>query len=256
MIHPDLATTTLTEIVQRDFRAGAILDSYRLDYCCGGAATLAEACRLRGIDVESVIAKLEALHSSSGRFVGDDPAALIQHIVSRHHAYVRRSMSQIEDHLEKVVEAHGARHAELPFIESEFAKVASELQQHLVKEEQVLFPYIASLNEAVRSGGPHPPDMFGTVQNPIRMMEIEHQEATDRLSAIRHLSHDYTPPADACQTYRVVLDELQAFEEDLRVHVDLEDNVLFPMAVELEEKAEMMGHGLKSDQWQPYASGR
>jgi regulator of cell morphogenesis and NO signaling len=255
MIHPALATTTLAEIVQRDFRASAIFDAYHLDYCCGGAATLADACRQGGIAVEPVITKLEALHPAQDERLGENPAALIERIVSRHHAYVRESLPRIEGHLAKVVAAHGARHAELAFIESEFAKIVSELQQHLVKEEQVLFPYIASLSEAVSSDAPHPPDMFGTVQNPIRMMEIEHQEVIDRMAAIRQLSHDYAPPADACQTYRVVLGELRAFEEDLRVHVGLEDSVLFPKAVELEEKAEPMARGLKSDRWN-HISGR
>ena len=256
MIHTEMATTTLAELVQRDFRASAIFDAYHLDYCCGGAATLAEACRHRGIDIEPLIAKLEALHPERGERLRDDPVALIEQIVSRHHAYVRESLPRIEHHLEKVVAAHGPRHAELAFIESEFAKVASELQQHLLKEEQVLFPYIASLSEAVTTGGAPPPDMFGTVQNPIRMMEIEHQEATDRMAAIRQLSHGYAPPADACHTYRVVLNELQAFEEDLRVHVDLEDHILFPRAVALEEKAELMTRGLKSHQWDRQSSGR
>lgn len=256
MSHPDLATTTLAEIVQRDFRASAIFDAYHLDYCCGGAATLADACRHRGIAVEPVITKLEALHPAQDERARDEPAALIERILSRHHDYVRESLPRIEDHLARVVAAHGARHAELAFIETEFAKIARELQQHLVKEEQVLFPYIASLSEAVSSGALPPPDMFGTVQNPIRMLEIEHQEVTDRMAAIRQLSHDYTPPADACQTYRVALAELQAFEADLRVHVDLEDNVLFPKAVALEEKAELMARGLKSHQWDQHISGR
>ena len=120
----------------------------------------------------------------------------------------------------------------------------------------MLFPYIESLADAINHRGPHPPDMFGTVQNPIRMMEIEHQEAGDRMVAIREVSHNYAPPADACSTYRLVLDELQAFERDLHRHIDLEDNVLFPEALELEEKTERLGRGLKSEQWERQASGR
>jgi regulator of cell morphogenesis and NO signaling len=256
MIRSPLGTVPLGQLVQRDFRTGAILDRYRLDYCCGGAMTLAEGCQQRGIDLERVIADLESLNPSRRDDASEDPVTLIGHIISRHHAYVRESIPLIRQHLAKVVAAHGTRHAELALIESEFTKIANEMQQHLLKEEQVLFPYIASLVEAVNHEGPHPPDMFGTIQNPIRMMEIEHQEATDRMSVIRQLSHNYDAPPDGCHTYRLVLGELQAFDEDLRVHVDLEDNTLFPKAVELEEKAEMMARGLKSDQWERQASDR
>ena len=109
-------------------------------------------------------------------------------IVKKHHGYVRQSLPLIQEHLAKVVAAHGSRHSELAVIESQFSKVADELLLHLVKEEQVLFPYIELLADAVHRNGPHPPDMFGTVQNPIRMMEIEHEEACDGMMAIRQLS--------------------------------------------------------------------
>ena len=236
MARSALETTPLAEIVRHDFRAGAILDEYHLDFCCGGALSLADACQQRGVEVERVVAELESLAPPSLETPNDDPVALIAHIVDTHHSYVRRSLPGILDHLSKVVAAHGSRHPELAFIESQFSKVAEDLLLHLAKEEQVLFPYITSLADAINHNGPHPPDMFGTVQNPIRMMEIEHQEAGDRMAAIREASHNYAPPADACNTYRLVLDELQAFERDLHRHVDLENNVLFPKALELEEK--------------------
>jgi len=119
----------------------------------------------------------------------------------------------------------------------------------MVKEEQVLFPYIRALAEAARGNGPPPPDMFGTVQNPIRMMEVEHQAVGDSMAAIRELSGGYQPPDDACGTYRLVFEELNAFERDLHTHVHLEDNVLFPKAVELESKVEHTTRGLKSQRW-------
>jgi regulator of cell morphogenesis and NO signaling len=118
----------------------------------------------------------------------------------------------------------------------------------MVKEEQVLFPHIRALANAVRSAGPPPPDMFGTVQNPIRMMEIEHEVVGDALAAIRTLTGEYQPPADACPTYRLVLEEFAAFERDLDAHVHLEDHVLFPKAVELESALEHTTRGLKCRQ--------
>jgi regulator of cell morphogenesis and NO signaling len=248
MTRMQLETSTLGAIVSRDFRAGAILDRYGLDYCCGGARTLAEGCAQRGISVNAVLSDLEALNPGSAARVEDDPAALVDYIVSRHHAYVRASMPVIQAHLAKVVAAHGARHTELRSIDREFSTVAKDLLLHMVKEEQVLFPYIRALADAARTDGPPPPDMFGTVQNPIRMMEIEHQEAGDCLAAIRELSSAYQPPDDACGTYRLVMEELEAFERDLHTHVHLENNVLFPKAVELEAKIEHTTRGLKCQQ--------
>ena len=240
-----LATTTLGEIVARDFRAGAILDRYGLDYCCGGARTLAEGCQTRGVSVDRVVSDLEALDPEGRDEPEHDPGALIDYIIVRHHAYVREVIPHIQQHLAKVVSAHAARHPELPFVESKFSTIAADMSMHMVKEERVLFPYIRALAEAVSEGTQPPPDMFGTVQNPIRMMEIEHQEAGDGIEAIRELTNGYEVPADACGTYSMVLRELEAFEKDLHAHVHLENNVLFPKAVELEEKAELMARGLK-----------
>jgi regulator of cell morphogenesis and NO signaling len=250
MTWPQLETTTLGEIVSRDFRAGAIFDRYGLDYCCGGASTLAEGCLNQGVSLARVVSELEALDPESRATPVQDPAALIDHIVLHHHTYIRESVPAIRLHLAKVVAAHGSRHAELPFIEVQFSKMADELTLHMTKEERVLFPYICALAEASARDAAPPPDMFGTVQNPIRMMEIEHQEAGESIRVIRELTHGYQPPSDACATYRLVLQELDAFEKDLHIHVHLENNVLFPKAVELEEKAELMARGLKCRQWE------
>lgn len=241
--------STLGDIVARDYRAAAIFDRYGLDYCCGGKRSLAVACLERGTPLRIVLSELEALEPATAEVAGNDPVALADHIVARHHTYVRGALPSIQQHLAKILEKHGARHPELVLIDMRFATLAQELSLHMVKEEQVLFPHIRALAEAVRTEGPLPPDMFGTVQNPIRMMEIEHQEAGDGLAAIRELSGNYLPPDDACGTFRLVYRELEAFERDLRRHVHLENNVLFPKAVELESKAELMAHGLKSQTW-------
>lgn len=238
-------TRSLGEIVSHDLRAGAIFDRFGLDYCCGGARTLGEACRQRGIGVDQVAIAIDALDAASPAAPERDCAALVDHIINRHHAYVRRSIPVVQQHLTKVVTAHGARHPELAEVQAQFSTVATELMQHMVKEETVLFPYIYALAAAVEHKAPPPPDMFGTVQNPIRMMEIEHQEAGDGVSALRELTRGYEPPDDACDTYRMVLRELAAFEQDLHEHVHLENNVLFPKAIELEEKTELMARGLK-----------
>lgn len=238
-----LENSTLTDVVSRDFRAGAIFDRYGLDYCCGGARSLAEGCSQRGVNLAAVLSELEALDPGSREHVADDPAALVDYVISHHHAYVRASLPMIQHHLTKVVAAHGANHTELSLVDAEFSKVAKELAQHMVKEEQVLFPHIRALADAVRSGGPPPPDMFGTVQNPIRMMEIEHEMVGDALAAIRELTGGFQPPEDACPTYRLMLEEMAAFERDLDAHVHLENQVLFPKAVELESTLEHSTRG-------------
>lgn len=138
-------------------------------------------------------------------------------------------------HTQKVASVHGASHSETVRIAEAFAAVAEELQQHMVKEEQWLFPYItlmfrASLHDAATDRPP-----FGTVQNPIRMMEEEHRNVGDEMALIRHLSNNFTPPEDACTTYRITYQELKEFESDLHRHIHLENNILFPMAVRLEE---------------------
>lgn len=245
MTWSQLETITLGEIASRDVRAAAVLDRYRLDYCCGGSRTLGEGCRQRGVSVEQVVSELESLAPAAHEVPEQDPAALVSHIVSCHHAYVRAATPAIQQHLAKVAAVHGPRHPELPIVYAEFSKVAGELSQHMVKEERVLFPYICALQEAFTAGSPPPPDMFGTVQNPIRMMEIEHQEAGSGMELVRELTHGYQPPDDACGTYRMVLEELDTFEKDLHEHVRLEDHVLFPKAVALEEALDRRGAGLK-----------
>ena len=250
MTRSQLERTTLGEIVSRDFRASMILDRYGLDYCCGGTRSLADGCAQRGVDLKRVMSELESLDPAERDVPDDDPAALVDHIVARHHTYIRTTAPLIQRHLAKVVEKHGLNHPEVGVIAAQFDTVADQLRLHMLKEEQVLFPYIKALANAVKHGTPAPPDMFGTVQNPIRMMEVEHQAAGEGMADIRELSHEYHAPSEACSTYRLVFQELAAFEQDLHQHVYLENHVLFPNAVELEERAECSSRGLKSERWE------
>lgn len=236
MTHTELKAAPLADIVSDDYRAAAILDRYGLDYCCGGARSLDEQCRQKGVDITNVVAEIGALDPEFREAADNDPEALVDHIIGNHHTYIRATVPVIRQHLAKVVAKHGSRYPELSAIAMQFDALAEDLWLHMLKEERVLFPYIRALVKAVDGGGARPPDMFGTVQNPIRMMEAEHQHAGDEMAAIRVLSHDYVAPADACTTFRLLFDELDAFEKDLHRHVHLENNVLFPKAVELEGK--------------------
>ncbi len=236
----DLKKATLKEIVADDFRAAAVFEKYSLDFCCRGGATLDQACLERGLNRETVLADVrEALQDTPARadsWKELSMSALIDHIVSVHHAYVRRAIPVLLAHTKKVAEVHGARHSELLEIEARFAGVAADMEMHMMKEERMLFPYIKMLDSASQGGERVSPPPFGTAQNPIHMMEMEHQAAGDEMYAIRALSANYAPPADACTTYRVTYQELSEFERDLHQHVHLENNVLFPAAIALEAK--------------------
>jgi regulator of cell morphogenesis and NO signaling len=231
-----LSTATVGEIVATDFRAAGIFEQFGIDFCCGGRRALADACRTAAVDPDVVICALDALPASSS--AEDDVTQwpvtrLIDYIVSTHHSYVRSSMPLIARYLAKIEQVHGARHPELARVRGYFEQVSRDLGQHLLKEEQVLFPYVAELEAREgQCGRAHSP--FGTGENPIRMMEREHQEAADELRIIRELTSGYTAPADGCTTYAVAMAELLRFETDLHRHVHLENNVLFPKAIRLE----------------------
>jgi regulator of cell morphogenesis and NO signaling len=233
----DTNAATIRDIVADDFRAASVFQRHRIDFCCGGDRPLGEACREKGVDERLVIAELETVTAAPGdvpRFNAWDLDFLANYIVTNHHAYVRRAIETIGAHTQKVASVHGERHPETVRIAAHFAAVAEDMAQHMAKEERVLFPYITRLAEAARSGQPMPAAPFGTVANPIRMMEVEHKAAGDLMAAIRELSGDFAPPPDACTTYGVTYKELEEFEADLHRHVHLENNVLFPKALELE----------------------
>ncbi len=232
-------TTTIREIVADDYRAAAVFQKHGLDFCCGGNRSVGEACREKGVDVRVVTADLEqALASASDqpRVNAWDLDLLADYIVANHHGYVRLAIGTIGAHTRKVASVHGERHPETIEIAARFDEIAAEMTSHMAKEERVLFPYIKALAAAKRDGAPAPRAPFGSIANPIRMMEAEHQSAGDTMAAIRELSGGYTPPEDACTTYQVAYKELEAFEADLHRHVHLENTILFPRALVLEQE--------------------
>jgi regulator of cell morphogenesis and NO signaling len=224
--------TPIANIVAHNHQTATVFERYGLDFCCGGRQSLAEACRQRQVDLGAVVAELAKVGDADVQPPADDIKSLVEHIVTRHHAYVRNALPQIQKHLAKVVAAHGERQAELTAVESHFERLASDLLLHMLKEERMLFPYICALLDSPSRRL----DIFDTVQSPIRMMELEHQEAGEEMAAIRQLLNGYQPPDDACTTYRLLLAELDDFDRDLHLHVHLENNMLFPQAVALESR--------------------
>lgn len=231
-----LGTTTVGDIVAADFRTASVFEQFGIDFCCGGRRTLAEASRMAGANPDAVVRALDALPPPGDReedVTRWPPERLIDYIVSTHHSYMRSALPAIARDLAALVEVHGARHPELSRVAAYFDQMRSDLDQHLLKEEQVLFPYVRELARWERttgcSGSP-----FGTVENPIRMMEREHRDAAEALRLIRELTSGFTVPPDGCATYGACMAELARFERDLHRHVHLENHVLFPQAVGLE----------------------
>ena len=227
-------TSTVRDVVTDDFRAAAVFHGYGIDFCCGGKKTIAEACRELNLCADEVLRDLSNASNDTEtavpRYAEWETSALIRHIVEGHHNYVRRALRTIGAMLEKLVQVHGGRHAELAEVAEVFGQIRDEMMSHMGKEELILFPYIDSVAAAIHDGAQIPTAPFGAIDNPLRVMEAEHDSAGAGVALIRRLTRGYTPPDDACTTYRVCFQELEAFERDLHEHVHLENNILFPRA--------------------------
>ena len=225
--------STVGEIVAADFRTAAVFHDFGIDFCCGGRRVLKEVCRERQIDTDVVldaVSRACSVATPAPDYHEWAPETLIAFIVDKHHGYVRRTLPSLTANTQKLANAHGKRHPELPEVARLTQAVAAEMLSHMAKEECVLFPYIADIADAVRERRPIPPAPFGTIDNPIRMMEHEHESAGAAMARIRELTRGYQVPSDGCTTYRVALQQLAEFERDLHAHVHLENNILFPHA--------------------------
>ena len=231
---------TVRELALENPNTTRVFERLGIDYCCGGGKSLSEACAGAKLPVERVLESL----------VNADPAPaaerdwtqasldeLVRHIVATHHQFVKQESPRLEQLAAKVASVHGQNHPEVRGIQATFGRLAAELAGHLMKEEQILFPFIVQMEQAAAQGRPAPPSPFGTVQNPIRMMMMEHDGAGEALRELRAGSADYTPPADACVTFHTFYSALAAFEADLHQHIHLENNILFPRAMRLEAAA-------------------
>lgn len=232
------STQTVREIALEQPSSIRVFEQYGIDYCCGGRKPLSEACAAGSVAVDAVIAALEVAANTPEKaredWTSQSLTSLSAHIVSTHHAYVKSELPRLAELAQKVVGRHGASKAELPAIQAKLTQLDAELTQHLRKEEVVLFPYIVELEGAIAAGAPKPHGCFGTVASPIAMMTQEHDAAGGLLAEIRNLSRNFTTPEDACPTYRAFYDGLKEFEQDLHQHIHLENNILFPRAIELE----------------------
>lgn len=226
---------TVGELVRANPARSRVFEHFSIDYCCGGKVPLQEACRNRGLDPEQVATELAAVVDADTAAQTDNPAVmglteLADHIEATHHTYLRKELPRLDFMTEKVAQVHGDAEPRLREIRQVFVACRQELEAHMLKEERVLFPMIRELEQACGPVNLH----CGSLANPIRMMEHEHDQAGDAMSRFKELTDGYVPPEWACNTYRAMVDGLAAFERDMHQHVHKENNVLFPRALGLE----------------------
>ena len=236
----ETANRTVKDLAVQIPGAAQVFETLGIDYCCGGDVLLREACAKAGQRLEVVLSSLEAAQQGvtpASDWSHAPLAALAQHIVEKHHIFTRAESTRLEALFAKVCAAHVTRHAELDRMQAVFSELANELRTHMMKEEHILFPYLAALERAVSEKRPVPRAMFGCVENPVRTMMREHDSAGQALRALREASHGFAVPQDACASYRELYRSLEAFEADVHTHVHLENNILFPRALQMEAAA-------------------
>lgn len=234
----NLKEKMIGEIVAEDYRTAAIFKNHGIDFCCHGNRSINEACVPQKINKEKLIAALKDITKNRQQITSDFQSwpldLLINYIEKKHHRYIRAQLPMLQEYLEKICKVHGQRHPELFEIRDLFVHSEMEFMVHMQKEEKVLFPFIIKMIEDSVEGHHTVNAAFDSVEMPIINMMHEHQTEGERFRKIKDLSNNYTTPDDGCNTYRVAYSLLQEFENDLHLHLHLENNILFPKAVEME----------------------
>jgi regulator of cell morphogenesis and NO signaling len=230
---------TIGEYVAQDFRTAALFSKYGIDFCCKGNRTIEEVCEKKEVSPEELLSQLTEIlatkNDNSIDFKSWPLDLLADYIEKTHHRYVEEKIPVLLQFLDKLCKVHGSSHPELFEINELFIGCAGELTQHMKKEELILFPFIKKMVKATLTDELIEQPHFGTVNNPIAMMMAEHEAEGDRFVKIATLTNNYTPPSDACNTYKVTFSMLNDFEQDLHKHIHLENNILFTKAVALEK---------------------
>lgn len=228
--------TTVGQLVAERPSRARVFEELKIDYCCGGKLPLAEACQRKGLNAEEVLARLAASDAANGEKLGTDwvrapLGELVDHIVGTHHAYLREELPRLDRLTDRVAQVHGHEHPEVVKIRNVFLHMRPELENHMMKEEHILFPWV----KAMEQGDNVPFLPAASVASPIQCMVAEHDDAGAALEQFRELSGGYNPPDGACNTWRVLYAALEYLEADMHQHVHKENNILFPRALELEQ---------------------
>ena len=232
---------TVREWVLENSANTRVFEKLGIDYCCGGDKSLEDACREADLRLDSVLDLLQVASQSTQAardihtWQTESLADLVRHITDTHHKYTREEIARLGPLFDKVCAVHGNNHPELMQIRATFRGLAQDLRTHMMKEEMVLFPYIARMEESVRQNAPFGPPPFGSVRNPVSMMEHDHDSAGNALRTMRETGNGYAAPVDACITYQTLYAALAGFEADLHEHIHLENNILFPRAIAMEK---------------------
>lgn len=228
------------EIVADNYKTAQVFKSHKIDFCCKGNRSVLEVAEKNKLDANLLLKELQSVqqqtHGDQIDFTAWPLDLLADYIEKKHHRYVETQIPILKQYLSKLCRVHGERHPELLEITQHFNTSAGELTKHMKKEELIVFPAIRKMVRAKQTGTALDPIPVGTIKNPIQMMMQEHENEGERFRVIEKLSDNYTPPADACNTYRVTFSLLQEFEEDLHQHIHLENNLLFPKAEILEKE--------------------
>jgi len=224
-------TRTIADLVRESPLRADVFERYGIDYCCRGQRSLQDVCSERDLDLSTLLAELRSAPKAAGADVESmSLSKLCSHIVRCHHQYLRVALPSALTKMKRVEAAHATEHRFVSPIRRVFEVLTVEMTQHMAKEETILFPLIARLEEAQDSGVPSSPAHCGSVRNPIQVMEREHEDTGSALRKIRELSSDLELPAEACPTFRALYAQLEEIERDLHMHIHLENNILFPRA--------------------------
>lgn len=231
------ATKSIGELALEVPHAISVLEKLQIDYCCKGGRTIAEACADAGVTTTEMLQEIGAGRATDDglQWQKETLAALQKYLVETHHAFTRDILETILHLADKVAMRHGPRHAEVMSVQKIVREIYDDLIPHMLKEEQVLFPYIEQMEAAIGRGEEPPMPFFGTVQNPVRMMMMEHDAVGELLARLRVETKDYSLPEDACLSFRALYERLGDIEQDLHQHIHLENNLLFPRAASMEE---------------------
>ena len=229
---------TVAEVVSENIKTAHVFKKYGIDFCCGGGITIDKACKQGKIDFDNLKNELLAVDEVTRGYDYNkwELDFLIDHILNVHHTYVEESIPLILQYSEKVAKVHGHHFIEVVEINTLFKEIANELTSHMNKEETILFPYVKQLIKSKNDGLYFETPSFGSVNNPIQMMEEEHESAGNIFKEIAILTNNYSPPKEACNTFRALYSKLDEFEQDLHQHIHLENNILHPKAIRLEKQ--------------------
>jgi regulator of cell morphogenesis and NO signaling len=239
MENTDLLEQKIADIVALNIQTAHVFKKYGIDFCCGGGITIQKACENKNIDMDLIIQDLKNIDEKvlqSQNYNNWELDFLTDFIVNTHHVYVTESLVFIDAYATKVAKVHGEHHPAVIKIKELFELVAHDLSSHMKKEELLLFPYIKRLVAANKENIKIDKAQFGSVNNPINMMEEEHEIVGNLLKEIAVLSNNYNPPVWACNTFKALYAKLDEFEQDLHIHIHLENNILFPKAIAMETK--------------------